>query len=88
MLESLMREEKSKTNVTETVIDYTYKSCNIIIPSMSLILMLAVFGIVVATYADAQATIDDLKQMIPEARDTLRMVKNICSSPAFKQYCE
>ena len=52
-----------------------------------LVILFTMLGIAISSLRDANDTISDLKEMLPEARKTLQMVNNICHSPNFSSYC-
>lgn len=54
---------------------------------VTLIILFIILGIATSSLRDANDTISDLKEMLPEARKTLQMVNNICHSPNFSSYC-
>lgn len=60
---------------------------NLILSGFTFLILLVILGITISCYSDASITINDLKMLSAEARDTLRMVRNICNSPSFSQYC-
>jgi hypothetical protein len=37
--------------------------------------------------SDAGETLRDMRQLIPEVRETLRMVQRICQAPEYAPYC-
>ena len=60
---------------------------NTVISSTVLLVILCIFGMAVALYSDAQDTLKDLNELLPEVSSTLRMVSNICKAPEYERYC-
>jgi hypothetical protein len=54
----------------------------------ALLAMLTCMAIVMTVVlSDAGETLRDMRQLIPEVRETLRMVQRICQAPEYAPYC-